>query len=106
MALARARTMRQVSHGREDSMNPESPDAAPTVLDHVGWFFMGLSPAWMLIVVLILLTLALWLAWKGWPHHRIVEAIKTAPAATSSSGPSGLVKVSGQAQPGPPYAGS
>jgi hypothetical protein len=78
----------------------------PTLLDHAEDFFVGLSPAWLLVDTILLVAAALWLARRALPLYRILRALQTAPLATVRSGASGTVKLAGHAWPGSDHAPS
>lgn len=86
--------------------NPDPGDFVPTPLDYIADFFVGLSPAWLLVDTVGLLALALWLARKAYPLFRIVRALQTAPAASVRSNTAGTVKLSGHAYPGSEHSAS
>jgi hypothetical protein len=64
---------------------------------------MWLAPAYVVIAFEVLAVAVAWLAYVAWPHHQIIEAIKSAPlAATISQTDAGLVKLAGNAFPPAP----
>jgi hypothetical protein len=87
-------------------LNSDPDTYFPTLLDYVYDFFVGLSPAWLLVDTLGLLALAVWLALKAYPLGRIVHALHTAPPATVRSDAQGTIKVYGHAFPGSDHAPS
>lgn len=89
-----------------DKENPDSEPYTPTLLDYVEDFFVGLSPAWLLVDTAGLIALAVWLGRRAYPWYRILRALRSAPLATVKSNASGTVKLLGHAYPGSDHASS
>lgn len=70
------------------------------ILSDLLYLAYDLSAAWIVIIVLSSIAVAVWMAYRTLPFLRIVQALKRAPTVAVSSGKEGLVKVVGQAFPG------